>query len=94
MTGDFFAAGESLAEAIESMLADGFELPIYFAAIGRNGSMVCGQYTQAEVGLKAEFLAERIQDEGLETPMHIMFVDSRGEVGKVSFTRPDGDDPS
>jgi hypothetical protein len=71
-----FEGGPSIQQLIEH----GFRMPIHFAAIGINGSVVAGTYTEAVSGeeLSCEITVQCIDPGGLTAPVNIMCVDSRG----------------
>jgi hypothetical protein len=73
--------GEILATARDS----GMVLPYYMVAVAHNGSMIFIKYEedQAGYGLKAEQLADYINDDGFMIPINMMLVDKTGQAVRV-----------
>jgi hypothetical protein len=78
--------------SVQELLDRGFELPIHFAAIGANGSVVAGTYQPRDdaSGLDCRITAQSSETEGLTVPVNIMFVDSRGESAVIVVRRLPG----
>lgn len=78
--------GRELGERLSWMLANGFELPIYFTILSPNGSMICGEYTpNGTRAVDTKFVAERVRPEGIGLPAKVVFMDSRGEIAAMAF---------
>jgi len=75
--------------SIQELLDRGFELPIHFAAVGSNGSVVAGTYRPLDdaSGLDCRITAQTGDADGLTAPVNIMFVDRRGESAVVVVRR-------
>jgi hypothetical protein len=71
--------------SIKQLLDRGFEMPIHFAAVGTNGSVVAGTYRalSADPGFYCEITAQTLGMEGMTAPVNIMYVDSKGESAHV-----------
>lgn len=67
--------------SIKQLLDRGFEMPIHFAAVGTNGSVVAGTYRSLSggPGFCCQITAQTLDMEGLTAPVNIMYVDSKGE---------------
>ena len=66
-------------DSIQQLLDHGFEMPIHFAAIGTNGSVVAGTYRQSgrnRAGFDCQ-ITVRTEDQDLTSPVNIMYVDRR-----------------
>lgn len=75
---------EKLAEVLEKLLAAGFQPPLHFAAIAKNGSVLAGRYDAvADGSLDATMLAQALVEDMFLVPVNMMFVDHRGEVARV-----------
>ncbi len=75
---------DGFAEAVRSLLTKGFEPPLYWAAIGANGSIVAGEYQAGPDGtLLAEVTAEHIVGGTLKTPINFMFTDPNGQAANM-----------
>lgn len=81
--------------SIQQLLDAGFELPIHFAAVSANGSVVAGTYhTSPEDGtFDYQITAETMKQEGMTSPINIMYVDRRGEAALVVL-RQSQDEPA
>jgi len=78
---------DQLGVVLSRLVLGGFELPIYFAAIAPNGTIVAGEYQLAEPGAQAAcaFVSERLRPEGLAVPVTITFVDSNGRAATTAL---------
>jgi hypothetical protein len=67
--------------SIKQLVDRGFEMPIHFAAVGTNGSVVAGTYRSLSGGPEfcCQITAQTLDMEGLTAPVNIMYVDSKGE---------------
>jgi hypothetical protein len=78
------------AEVLSKLIEEGWYPPIYYAAIGANGSVICGQFdANDQYGLESTTTAEHIVGQGLNLPMNIMFSYEEGEAVRVSIENPD-----
>ena len=79
--------------SIQQLLDRGFELPIHFAAVGTNGSVVAGTFSHsgAERRLNCQITVRRMKRDGLAGPVNILYVDRKGESAVVTL-RPAGED--
>jgi hypothetical protein len=73
------------SDSIRKLLESGFEMPIHFAAVGINGSVVAGTYTAAPNGrsFECQITVRTVKPEGLTAPVNVMYVDRRGEAALV-----------
>jgi hypothetical protein len=71
--------------SIRQLLDAGFEMPIHFAAVGANGSVVAGTYRASPQGrgCDCQITVQPLKPEGLTSPVNIMYVDRRGEAALV-----------
>jgi len=71
--------------SLRQLLDTGFQMPIHFAAVGTNGSVVAGTYRRASrgKGFDCRITAQNLSPEGLTAPVNIMYVDRRGEAALV-----------
>ena len=72
-------------DSIRQLLNHGFEMPIHFAAVGVDGSVVAGTYIPSPRGGGAFDCQITLQSEGksLGPPINIMYVDRRGESALI-----------
>lgn len=68
--------------------ARGFELPIVFAAMAPNGTILGGRYATSKCGLyvDSEILAEHLAGGGFTLPINIVFTDARGEAALLRLS--------
>ena len=72
-------------DSIQQLLDQGFEMPIHFAAVGTNGSVVAGTYRASApggVGFDCQ-ITVRTEGQNLTSPIDIMYVDRRGESALI-----------
>lgn len=72
-------------ESVLQLLEHGFQMPIHFAAIGTNGSVVAGTYSSSGrdgAGLDCH-ITVRTKGQNLTSPVNIMYVDRRGESALI-----------
>lgn len=72
-------------DSIQQLLDHGFEMPIHFAAVGTNGSVVAGTYRRSRRN-GARFdcqITVRTEDHDLTSPVNIMYVDRRGKSALI-----------
>ncbi len=80
------AISDQLAQALEKLLVDrGFRLPINFAMIAIDGSLLAGTYSQGKEGLTAAFTCQHFANDehALMTPINIIFTDARGDAARI-----------
>jgi len=72
-------------DSVQQLIDHGFEMPIHFAAVGTNGSVVTGTYRRStRNGEKFECeITARTKDNTLTPPINIMYVDCKGESARV-----------
>jgi hypothetical protein len=72
-------------DSIRRLLDHGFEMPIHFAAVGADGSVVAGTYSPSGRGGVGFDCQITLQSEGksLIPPVNIMYVDCRGESALI-----------
>jgi hypothetical protein len=70
------------AEALSSLLASGYKLPLTLAGISVNGVAFVATYTQLDAdSLECEF---KLEPKGyMKIPINLMVVDARGEAARV-----------
>ena len=80
-----YMVSEEFMEIVENLQAKGFEAPLYFSAIAKNGSMDMGSFTRIgeTADLTPTFLAQHSTGGLHALPIHILFVDSRGSAARV-----------
>jgi hypothetical protein len=73
------------AASVEQLLHKGFEMPIHFAAVGTNGSVVAGTFSSSLSGddFDCQITIQPAAAEGLTAPVNIMYVDRKGEAALV-----------
>jgi hypothetical protein len=77
---------EMIVDALKKLQADGWDLPIYFAAIAANGSMICGRFdANDEGGVETTTIAEHFEDDGLRVPINMMLTNGEGEAVRLSI---------
>ena len=71
--------------SVQELLDRGFEMPIHFAAVGTNGSVVAGtfQFSPDNQALDCQITVQKSKPEGLTAPVNIMYVDRKGESALV-----------
>jgi len=71
--------------SVQQLLDTGFEMPIHFAAMGTNGSVVAGtfQFSPDGQGFDCQITVQTANPEGLTAPVNIMYVDCKGEAALV-----------
>jgi hypothetical protein len=72
-------------DSIRQLLDHGFEMPIHFAAVGVDGSVVAGTYSpsgRGGAGVDCQITLQT-EDKSLSPPVNIMFVDRRGESAVI-----------
>ena len=74
-------------DSVQQLIDQGFEMPIHFAAIGINGSVVTGTYRRSRRngGFDCQITA-RTKDNSLTPPVNIMYVDRKGEAALVGIS--------
>jgi hypothetical protein len=60
---------------LEQLLEQGFQVPIYFVAVGANGSVMAVHYVAEGEHLGARCVAEYVPQSGLTFPIHMMVLD-------------------
>lgn len=71
-------------DSIQQLLNKGFEMPIHFAAVGTNGSVVAGTYRRPARGRGFDCqITVQTRGQSLTSPVNIMYVDRRGESALV-----------
>lgn len=85
-----------LSTALGTVIAQGFEFPIFWVAVAANGEMLAGRYDLSESGsgLESRLLVRHSDGGTFAVPVNVMFVDGRGEAARVvikqSSVRSDG----
>ena len=71
--------------SVQQLLDRGFEMPIHFAAVGTNGSILAGTFAFASTGpgFDCTITVDATAPDGLSSPVNIMYVDRRGEAALV-----------
>ena len=74
--------------SVRRLLDSGFELPIHFAAVGTNGSVVAGTFSRVGQGHELDCsITVETGDQGLTAPINIMYVDRKGLSALVVVRR-------
>ena len=87
------AAWEAIFKAqmhavLNRLLQQGYELPLYVAYIGKNGSITGGRYDEIEaIGLDFTMVTFHIEGQGMVLPIHMLVVDQRNQAVRVIFAR-------
>ena len=70
--------------SVQQLLDRGFEMPIHFAAVGTNGSVVVGshRFSPDGHGFDCQITIQPSTPEGLTAPVNIMYVDRKGEAAQ------------
>jgi hypothetical protein len=70
------------AASVRQLLHKGFEMPIHFAAVGTNGSVVAGtfNFSRNRDDFDCRITIQPSAVEGLTAPVNIMYVDRKGEA--------------
>jgi hypothetical protein len=78
--------------SVQQLLHRGFEMPIHFAAVGANGSVVAGTFTMLPggQGMDCQITVPTSKAEGLTAPVNIMYVDSKGDSALVVVRQSKG----
>jgi hypothetical protein len=76
--------------SIQKLLDRGFEMPIHFAAMGTDGSLVAGtfQLSPEGQGLDCRITVQGSKPAGMTAPVNIMYVDRKGEAALVVLRPP------
>jgi hypothetical protein len=78
--------------SIQQLLDKGFEMPIHFAAVGTNGSVIAGTFRFSQGGKDLDCqITVHPPHHGLTAPVNIMYVDRRGETALVVLRRFEGE---
>jgi hypothetical protein len=81
-------AGHMFSDVLRVCLDNGFQLPLYVAAVGINGSVMFFRFTDGGDHLIAEPLVDHDAGTGgLVLPINIMVSDARGEAVRVVIGR-------
>ena len=73
---------------LNQLLQQGYELPLYVAYIGQNGSITGGRYDEIEgVGLDFTMVTFHLEGEGMVLPIHMLIVDRRNRAVRVMFAQ-------
>jgi hypothetical protein len=83
------------AASVRQLLRKGFEMPIHFAAVGTNGSVVAGtfRFSRSRDDFDCQITIQPSVVESLTAPINIMYVDRKGEAALVVL-RPSPGGPS
>jgi hypothetical protein len=67
--------------SVRQLLRKGFEMPIHFAAVGTNGTVVAGtfNFSRNRDDFDCRITIQPFSEEGLTAPVNIMYVDRKGE---------------
>ena len=65
------------------LLDQGFQMPIHFAAVGTNGSIVAGTYRPLSHSGGFDCAITVETSDGLTAPLNVMFIDSQGKSAIV-----------
>jgi hypothetical protein len=83
------------AASVRQLLRKGFEMPIHFAAVGANGSVVAGTFrsSRSRENFDCRITVQPSALESLTAPINIMYVDRRGEAALVVLRPLQGEPP-
>ena len=70
-----------IASVLDTLLDDGFVLPIHVAGLGRNGAAVVLTYNQNGDDVVPSFTLDPTGP--MAIPINLMFTDARGEAARV-----------
>jgi hypothetical protein len=81
--------------SVQQLLHRGFQMPIHFAAVGTNGSVVAGTFHLLPdgQGMECQITVPTSSEQGLTAPVNIMYVDSKGESALVVVRQSKGCQP-
>jgi hypothetical protein len=79
---------EAISSALQSVIDDGFSLPIHGISVSANSSLLVGRYERSPDGLNCVVLAERIEDSIYKCPIHIMFTSADGRAAHMLIRSP------
>lgn len=67
--------------SVQRLIAQGFQMPIHFVAVGTNGAVVAGTFEASVYGQDPDchITVPMSNPDGLAGPINIMYVDSKGE---------------
>jgi hypothetical protein len=81
---------EQMAEVIQTLLARGFQYPLYLSAVAVNGQVLVMRYAQTQDdAIEVTTLAEHDEAPGFVLPINLMITDRRGAAARVVIRRPD-----
>lgn len=87
MMNEFHDLLSAIHQALKRCLDVGMHPPLYLAAIGSNGALFYGRYTQGDECLEFEKLAGYAVDDGaFVLPTALVIVDKQGEAAKVTVS--------
>jgi hypothetical protein len=83
------------AASVRQLLQRGFEMPIHFAAVGTDGSVLAGtfRFARSGDGFDCRITVEPASAAGLTAPVNIMYVDRKGEAALVVLRSSQGEQP-
>jgi hypothetical protein len=81
------------AASVRQLLRKGFEMPIHFAAVGTNGSVLAGTFRSSRSvdDFDCQITVQPSGVEGLTAPVNIMYVDRKGEAALVVLRPSQGE---
>ncbi len=75
-----------LTDTVKTCLTKGMSLPLTFVLVGINGSVVVNRYFLSESGeLDAIEIVRHAEGTGLELPINVMILDSKGRAAHALF---------
>jgi hypothetical protein len=76
-----------LNRALQQVLHEGFELPVYYTIISANGLMifVCCDEEEDERYLRAELITRHAPEERAILPLNVLLVDSHGKAAHFAM---------
>ena len=83
MESDMGELSDCFTKILDSALDKGFELPFYFAIVGRNGKVMFYELTWEGQDLVPKLLSSNAADSGLAVPINIMITDQAGRAARV-----------
>jgi hypothetical protein len=78
-----------LRAILEELVDRGFESPLHFVALGKNGSLLAGRYDWwgGLESLRVTVTAQAIPEDGFALPVNLLFVDIDGDAARVVIDR-------
>src|SRR5262249_48632608 len=85
------ALGEATGQFLEAALNEGFELPLYLAAVSANGSLIYVRYSSSDIkseGYEPQLLAQHNNGLGFNYPITAMLTEAKGKAARMLIEGP------